>query len=54
MLDCAMCLRTISNIPLLKCGHFICNKCYNDLKSDNVEKCELCQKKLIRSCKKNK
>lgn len=39
------------NVPLLKCGHYVCPLCYCNLKSNNVNNCA-CGEKLIRKYKK--
>lgn len=54
MLDCGFCLNTVPNIPLLRCGHFLCNKCYCFMKDNKIFNCELCGRKLVRGTKKNK
>ena len=51
---CYICLEYINNIPLLRCKHFICSKCYCELKNRRINNCQICQKKLIRGCKINK
>lgn len=42
------------NVPLLRCGHYICTVCYCQLKSSHIFKCLHCDKKLIRGFKKNR
>ena len=42
-----------SQIPILKCGCYCCNKCYNIFKSQSINNCE-CGKPLKRSNRKNK
>ena len=54
MLNCQKCLQIIDRVPLLRCGHFICAKCYCDCKSMKINNCGICDKKLIRGAKKNK
>lgn len=53
-MDCYICLESCPNVPLLKCGHFVCPPCYCDLKSRRFYHCSLCRKELIRGKKKNK
>ena len=43
----------ISQIPVLKCGCYCCNKCYTTLKQQHINSCE-CGKPLKRSNRKNK
>ena len=52
-MDCYICLESCPNVPLLKCGHFVCPPCYCDLKSRRFYHCSLCRKELIRGKKKN-
>ena len=54
MQDCFICLESSPKVPLLKCGHFVCPKCYCELKGNKINNCCICQKKLIRGTKKNK
>ena len=50
---CYICLEAPDkNIPLLKCGHYICSHCYCQLKSHGFNSCSVCSKKLIRGSKK--
>jgi len=42
------------DIPLLRCGHYVCCECYCRIKSDKINVCLLCEKKLIRGRKLNK
>jgi hypothetical protein len=43
-----------SQIPILKCGCYCCNKCYTTLKQQHINNCLVCKKTLRRSGKKNK
>jgi len=54
MLDCHICQKTIDRVPLLRCGHFVCPKCYCDCKTMKINNCVVCDRKLIRGSKKNK
>lgn len=47
-MDCYICLDEFLKIPLLNCGHFVCPKCYCDLKQRKINSCCLCKKKLTR------
>ena len=51
-MDCYICLESCPNVPLLKCGHFVCPPCYCDLKSRRFYHCSLCRKELVRGKKK--
>ena len=54
-MDCYICLaEPDKNIPLLRCGHYVCCKCYCALKSNRINDCHVCKKKLIRGARKNK
>jgi hypothetical protein len=54
---CLECSELFTDIPLLICGHFICNECYCKLKSNRPNKnsnkcgCPICGKNMIRKCK---
>ncbi len=48
-----MCLETITNTPLLICRHSLCSKCYCNLKSNKINSCLLCDKKLVRGRRKS-
>lgn len=56
-ITCQECKLEISGIPLLTCGHFVCNKCYCKLKANrpnpNSNKCgcPICNKNMIRKSK---
>ena len=53
-MNCIICFMSYDkNVPLLKCGDYICPKCYCDLKSNKINECR-CGKKLIRGCRKYK
>ncbi len=43
-----------TQIPILKCGCYCCNKCYNNLKLNKIDNCLVCNKPLRRSNRKNK
>ena len=51
---CYICLEYVEKIPLLRCGHFVCCKCYCDMKFQKIKNCLICNKKLIRGTKINK
>lgn len=38
----------INSVPLLKCGHYLCSRCYVNLKTNNLFCCYVCNEKLIR------
>lgn len=46
--ECLICYNEFTEIPNLKCGHFLCSDCYNKLKEDRKNNCPFCFKKLIR------
>lgn len=49
MIQCELCPNSFLNIPLLTCGHFICNVCYMQQKNINRRcNCPFCDKKLKR------
>ena len=53
-MECYICFNEPDqNVPLLKCGHYVCPRCYCALKSNRFYKCQLCQRKLVRGQKKN-
>lgn len=41
------------NVPLLRCGCYLCPSCYCRFKASKINKC-LCSKKLIRGSRKYK
>ena len=41
------------NVPLLRCGCYLCPSCYCRFKSSKINNC-LCSKKLIRGARKYK
>ena len=52
---CYLCKDNQNNqIPVLVCGCYCCNNCYNNLKSQKINNCLVCNKKLRRSGIKNK
>lgn len=54
-MKCYLCLADEDkNVPLLRCGHYVCPPCYCRIKQDKMYACLICDKKLIRGCKKNK
>lgn len=54
-MDCYICLDAPDkNVPLLKCGCYICPPCYCRLKSNKINDCQVCNKKLVRGRKNNK
>lgn len=54
-MKCYLCLGDEDkNVPLLRCGCYVCPPCYCRIKQDRIYTCLLCDKKLIRGCKKNK
>jgi hypothetical protein len=54
-MDCFNCeTKQIKEVPLLKCGCYICPDCYCRLKNTKIEYCLICHKILRRSSKKNK
>ena len=54
-MDCYMCLDCPDkNVPLLRCGHYVCPPCYCALKDHKYFDCQVCKKKLIRGRKRNK
>ena len=51
---CFLCKENQNNqIPVLVCGCYCCNNCYNNLKSQKINNCE-CGKPLKRSARRNK
>ena len=51
MTECYLCEKEQHNqIPLLVCGCYICNDCYNILKSQKINNCR-CKKPLRRGRK---
>lgn len=54
MLDCYICLEKIHGVPLLRCGHFVCPRCYCRCKDVGINNCSVCDRKLTRGTKKNK
>jgi len=52
-MECVICDEYFPNIPLLRCGHALCNVCYCNLKIEKITKCIICCKELIRGTKKN-
>lgn len=54
-MDCYNCSNAPDrNVPLLRCGHYICPPCYCVLKTNRIYNCLICHKELKRGCKKNK
>ena len=54
-MDCYVCLSPPDlNVPLLRCQHYVCPPCYCRIKSEHIDKCLICYKKLIRGRKLNK
>ena len=51
---CYICLDYFPGLTYLKCNHFVCCKCYCDMKNRKLNNCLICNKKLIRSKKLNK
>lgn len=55
--ECLKCEQKFAGIPLLRCGHFICPKCYCYLKTnrDNQHSnkcgCVACGKNMVRKCR---
>lgn len=39
-LDCCICMEIVDNINIFDCSHWICNKCYDNVK---MHKCPLCR-----------
>jgi hypothetical protein len=54
MQSCFICLNYIERVPLLRCGHFVCPECYEKCKNLRINNCSVCDKKMVRGCKKNK
>jgi hypothetical protein len=53
--DCYKCqIPKIKEVPLLKCGHYICTDCYIRLKNTRIVNCLICNEKLKRSAKREK
>ncbi len=55
---CEVCNSLFEYIPSLRCGHFICNKCYCHLKlnrdrSSNKCGCPICGENMVRKCTNN-
>jgi hypothetical protein len=54
---CEICNLTFEYIPNLRCGHFVCNKCYCKLKSNRANQCSnkcgcpTCGENMIRKCR---
>lgn len=42
------------DIPLLRCGCYVCPPCYCLIKGEKINNCLICDKKLIRGRKLNK
>jgi hypothetical protein len=54
-MDCYICSTSPEkNIPLLTCGHYLCRRCYDNLKSNKINRCQICNKKFYRGTRKNK
>lgn len=54
-MKCYLCLADEDkNVPLLRCGDYVCPPCYCRIKSEKINTCLMCDKKLIRGSKKNK
>lgn len=51
-IECFICSETFTQIPYLRCGHFICADCYCSCKNSKNNNCVICNKKLIRGRKK--
>ena len=53
-MNCNICDKEAdNNVPLLRCGHYICPDCYCTLKLKNINHCQICFKYLVRGIKKN-
>ena len=54
-MNCYLCLKEADkNWSLLKCGHYCCPVCYCNQKSNKIDKCQICNKKLIRGLRRIK
>ena len=54
-MDCLLCEKPADpNVPLLKCGCYVCPPCYCSLKSRRIYTCPVCSALLWRGHKKNK
>jgi len=54
-MNCYVCDKSPSNdIPLLRCGCYVCPPCYCKIKDERKNHCLVCGKKLIRGKKLNK
>ena len=49
---CYLCFESMNkNVPLLRCKHYCCPKCYCLQKANNIYKCQICNGKLVRGRK---
>lgn len=46
--ECLVCCNMIGGWPVLKCGHFICPKCYHKLRHQGITHCPYCFKEMRR------
>lgn len=60
-MHCYICSQVESNVPLLKCGCFLCPSCYCNMKRDGIYHCcridrdgSVCDKPLFRGRRKNR
>ncbi len=54
-MDCYLCEKKPDcHVPLLQCGCYCCPPCYCILKDNKIDRCAVCDKKLIRGKKRNK
>lgn len=54
-MDCYYCSAPPNgDIPLLRCGDYVCCACYCKIKSSGRHNCLLCEKPLKRGFRKNK
>lgn len=55
MVNCFLCNEKPSPlVPLLRCGHYLCCRCYCNTKSNGIGQCLQCKKKLVRGMRINK
>ena len=51
---CFICLAYFTDIPYLKCSHFICAECYERCKNHKINNCIICNRKMSRDYRKKK
>lgn len=45
---CQVCKQTVTQVPQLTCGHFVCPECYVKLRMEKCCECPICYKSLKR------